>query len=133
MTLASAPLAPAASAPAVVAALLAEGRSKYHAGDLVAVEAAMERALGLAPNDAEVLNLKGIVAWQTGRLDEAVRWVTAAIERRSNFAPALNSLGGIERARGRFAAAVAAFSRARAIDPGSLGVITNLVLALGDA
>src|SRR5476649_189341 len=106
--------APAASAaPALVAALLAEGRAKFHAGDLGAAEAAMEQALGIVPDDPEALNLKGVVAWQTGRLDEAARCIAAAIERRPNFAPALNTLGGIERTRGRFAAAVEAFSRAR--------------------
>ncbi|MDB5405856.1 MAG: glycosyl transferase family 9 [Rhodospirillales bacterium] len=123
----------AASAPTLVAALLAEGRSKFRAGDLGAAEAAMEQALDLVPDDAEALNLKGVVAWQTGRLDEAFRCITAAIERRPNFAPALNTLGGIERTRGRFAAAVEAFARARAIDPTALGVITNLALALADA
>jgi tetratricopeptide (TPR) repeat protein len=127
------PASPAASAPALVAALLAEGRSKFQAGDLRAAEAAMEQALGIVPDDAEALNLKGVVAWQTGRLDEAVRCITAAIERRPNFAPAFNTLGGIERTRGRFDAAIEAFSRARAIDPGALGVVTNLALALADA
>jgi tetratricopeptide (TPR) repeat protein len=125
--------AAAASAPARVAALLADGRAKFGAGDLGAAEAAMEQALGIVPDDAEALNLKGVVAWQTGRLDEAIRCIQAAIAQRPNFAPALNTLGGIERTRGRFAAAVEAFSRARAIDPGALGVVTNLALAFADA
>jgi tetratricopeptide (TPR) repeat protein len=123
----------ARSKPSPIAALLAEGRAKFQAGDLGAAEAAMEQALGLVPDDAEALNLKGVVAWQTGRLDEAVRCITAAIERRPSFAPALNTLGGIERTRGRFGAAIEAFSRARVIDPNALGVLTNLALALADA
>jgi len=60
-------------------AWLAEGLSHHRAGRLALAEALYRRALAARPDHAPALHLLGVAAQQTGRTDEAIRAIEAAV------------------------------------------------------
>jgi len=80
-------------------------------------EAAAQAALAIRANHPDALHVLGVVAWQTGRLDDAVRFIVAAIAIAPRYAEAHKNLGIVFSLRGEHDQAVACFRRAVEIEP----------------
>jgi tetratricopeptide (TPR) repeat protein len=78
------------------------GRQAINAGDLVEAERRLERAAALAPDlPVSYYNLAQVYL-DSGRDDEAIRWLERSIERDRRFRPAYYSLGYIYNRRGDY-------------------------------
>ncbi len=81
-------------------------------------EADARSALALRANHPDALNVLGVVAWRTGRLDDAVRFMVATIALVPRYAEAHKNLGIVFSLRGETQQAIASFRRAVDLDPG---------------
>ena len=63
--------------------IIAEALAKHRTGDLVGAAAGYDSVLAQAPDHAEALHLKGIVAGQQGRPEEAL----GLLDRAASLAP----------------------------------------------
>jgi Flp pilus assembly protein TadD len=111
-----------------------EGLILAQAGRWTAAEAALQRAVAISPNDANVLNALGLIAWQhRGHLDEAAAYFSKALSvhtEADDFNASLHSnLGAVYGQQGRFSAALAQFEIALQIAPGDPEYLTNLATA----
>ncbi len=89
----------------------------HRAGDLAKAGAVYREVLAEDPRQADALHLLGVVAFQQGRLREAIARIEAAIA--INPAPAAyhSNLGNALRRSGNHAAAIACYDAALARDP----------------
>ncbi len=121
-----------------------EGLILMEANRWTEAQAALRRAVAITPNDANVLNALGLLAWQhAGRLDEATAYFSRALGVHSeadDFNASLhNNLGAIYGQQGRFSEAIAEFKIAVQITPDDPEYLTNLGAAfavvgrIGDA
>jgi tetratricopeptide (TPR) repeat protein len=119
----------AAMVPASFADLRATGRKLHEAGRLADAEICYRRALAAQPNNADVLNLLGIVAHQMassnlvvapeqpGKLDEAIALYRRAISIKPDFAEAHANVGAALQEQGKLDAARNAFEKAIEVAP----------------
>jgi tetratricopeptide (TPR) repeat protein len=115
--------------PAGIADFLATARKLHEAGRLADAEVWYRRALAADHNNAEVLNLLGIVAHQIassnlvaareqpGKLDEAIASYRGAIRIKPGYAEALANLGVALEEQGKLDDARKAFEKAIEIAP----------------
>jgi tetratricopeptide (TPR) repeat protein len=100
-------------------------------GDIPGAESAMRYAVDAAAGEREALAWSqtqlGKLYWSHGRIDDAARAFRAALHVRSTYAPALDALAQVERARGHRARAIALARRASEILP-----LPQYVAAYGD-
>jgi protein O-mannosyl-transferase len=94
-------------------------------------QAALLRAVAITPDDANVLNALGLLAWQhAGNLDEAAAYFSRALSvhtEADDFNASLHSnLGAIYGEQGRFSDAIAEFKIAIQITPNDPEYLTNL-------
>ena len=87
---------------------------------------AIERALGISPNDAEAHNNLGVTLKELGRLDEAEKSYKKAIAIRPEYADAHRNLGITLYEHGRLEEAEAIYKKAIAIRPEYADVHSNL-------
>jgi Flp pilus assembly protein TadD len=111
-----------------------EGLILTQAGRWTEAEAALRRAVDMSPNDANVLNALGLIAWQhNGHLDEAATYFSNAIgihTEADDFNASLHSnLGAVYGQQGRFSDALAQFEIAVQIAAGDPEYLTNLATA----
>jgi Flp pilus assembly protein TadD len=111
-----------------------EGLILAQAGRWTEAEAALRKAVAISPNDANVLNALGLIAWQhEGHLDEAASYFSKAIgfhTEADDFNASLHSnLGAVYGQQGRFADAIVQFQIAVRISPGDPEFLTNLAIA----
>jgi Flp pilus assembly protein TadD len=111
-----------------------EGLILMQANRWTEAQAALRRAVVITPNDANVLNALGLLAWQhAGHLDEASSYFTRALGVHSeadDFNASLHSnLGAIYGEQGRFSDAIAEFKIAVQITPNDPEYLTNLATA----
>ena len=111
-----------------------EGLILAQAGHWSEAEAALRRAVAISPNDANVLNALGLIAWQhEGHLDEAASDFSKAIgfhTEADDFNASLHSnLGAVYGQQGRFSEAIAQFQIAVRISPRDPEFLTNLATA----
>jgi predicted O-linked N-acetylglucosamine transferase (SPINDLY family) len=92
--------------------------------------AALERALRLRPDLAEIQNNLGNALRDRGRLDEALSALERAVQLRPDYAEAQNNLGNVLRDQGRLDEAIAALKRAVELRPGFAEAYSNLGNAL---
>ena len=85
----------------------------WQRGDMAAAEAICRTLLQSNPADAASLQLLGLIAYRTGRYDEAFRLLSQA----TASAPDHANLGAVLRALGRNAEAEAQYQQAIALDP----------------
>ncbi len=85
--------------------------------DYAEAERVVARALALRPQDADATRLRGVVAWRSGRLDDAERWLADAAAANPSDAKALAWVGSIRLSRRQPALALAAYRQALARDP----------------
>jgi len=86
-------------------------------GDLAAAEAAYRRVLALNPDHPMALNNLGLVLDQSGRHEEGVSSIEAAIRVKPDFAEALFNLGSLMINQGRLLEAVGPMSEALRLKP----------------
>jgi tetratricopeptide (TPR) repeat protein len=111
-----------------------EGLILMQANRWTEAQAALGRAVAITPNDANVLNALGLLAWQhAGHLDEAAAYFSRALAVHSeadDFKASLHSnLGAIYGEQGRFSDAIAEFRIAVQITPNDPEYLTNLATA----
>jgi len=111
-----------------------EGLILMQANRWTEAQAALRRAVAITPNDANVLNALGLLAWQHGgHLDEAAAYFSRALVVHSeadDFSASLHSnLGAIYGEQGRFSDAIAEFAIAVRITPNDPEYLTNLATA----
>jgi Flp pilus assembly protein TadD len=98
-------------------------------------EAALHRAVIVEPNDANVLNALGLIAWQHHHdlnlaADLFLRALAAHQEPDDFRASLYSNLGSVYGEESRFADAIAQFNLALQITPDDPGYLTNLAVAL---
>jgi len=111
-----------------------EGLILTQAGRWTQAEAALRRAVAISPNDANVLNALGLIAWQhDGHLDEAAAYFSRALDvhtEADDFNASLHSnLGAVYGQKERFPDAIAEFKIAVQISPNDPEYLTNLATA----
>lgn len=111
-----------------------EGLILTQAGRWPEAEAALRKAVAISPNDANVLNAIGLIAWQRdGHLDEAAAYFSKALgvhTEADDFNASVHSnLGAVYGQQGRFSDAIAQFQNAVQIAPGDPEYLTNLATA----
>jgi tetratricopeptide (TPR) repeat protein len=90
--------------------------------------------MAISPNDANVLNALGLLAWQhDGHLDEAASYFSEALASHTeadDFKASLHSnLGAVYGQQGRYSDAIAQFEVAVQITPRDPEYLTNLATA----
>jgi Flp pilus assembly protein TadD len=102
-----------------------------HASDRLALQEALMRArLGKYPGDFIALANLGAVLQSSGRVDDAIATLAAAVRARPDHAAVRNNLGAALLAAGRADAAIEEFTRTLRIDPNYLDAAYNLGTAL---
>lgn len=108
-----------------------EGLILMQANRWTEAQAALRRAVVITPDDANVLNALGLLAWQhAGKLDEGAAYFSRALSvhtEADDFNASLHSnLGAIYGQQGRFSDAIAEFRIAVQITPNDPEYLTNL-------
>ncbi|HJT19345.1 MAG TPA: tetratricopeptide repeat protein, partial [Nitrospira sp.] len=110
---------------------LDEGKAHQQAGRFAEAEQAYGRALSLSPDHPEALHLMGLLSYRLNRLDEALEYLAAAIERQPSALYCFN-LGVISQKAGRWEQAIAAYEKALALNPRHAEAHMNLGNVLRD-
>jgi tetratricopeptide (TPR) repeat protein len=100
-------------------------RAHHLAGRLPEAERICRQLLQADPEDADALNLLGVMAHQAGNNERAVELIEKAICRQPASAKFLNNLGETHRALGRLEDALACYGKALAIEPSHFGALVN--------
>jgi protein O-mannosyl-transferase len=108
-----------------------EGLILAQAGRWIQAEAALRKAVTIQPNDANVLNALGLVAWQHNHdLAGAATYFSRALAVHTDlddFCASLHSnLGAVYGEQGRFSDAIAEFQLALRVVPNDPAYLTNL-------
>lgn len=102
----------------------------HGAGDLGQAEQIYRRVLAADPTQPDALHYLGVIGLQTGRFEDAVTFISQAIERRPDYLDALSNLGNALQALGRFDEAAARYREVLQLQPRNAAVIGNLGNAL---
>jgi predicted O-linked N-acetylglucosamine transferase (SPINDLY family) len=128
----------AAAATTAVADLLGAGMKCHQAGRLADAEAYYRQVLTVEPNDADALNMLGVVAQQVGRSELAVGLIRQAIRNNGSNPAYFYNLGHVLREQGKVEEVISAIRRAIGIKPDiaerhfSLGMAVRVVTLRGD-
>jgi tetratricopeptide (TPR) repeat protein len=97
-----------------------QGLGHLRAGRHLDAQVCCQRALALAPDDADSMHLAGLLAFEAGGNDDAMAWISSAIARipKPEY---LTSLGAVAQRMGRFEEALQAFERAVQLKPDVTG------------
>jgi Flp pilus assembly protein TadD len=120
----------AAMSGADAAALFTTAVHHYQAKLWKEAEHALRGVLAVQANHTEAVFLRGLVAEETGRSDDATTWFLKTIELQPQHADAHNGLGMAYRQQGRLEDAVSCFRRALELDPNFAAAQTNCGNAL---
>jgi tetratricopeptide (TPR) repeat protein len=115
----SGPALPGLGAP-TPSMLCEQGLQHLRAGRHLDAQVCCQRALELAPDDADAMHLAGLLAFEAGGNDDAMAWFSRAIARipKPEY---LTSLGAVSQRMGRFDEALQAFEKAVQLQPDVLG------------
>ncbi len=118
-----------------VRAILEEGLRAHSEGRVESAREAYSRALAIAPDHADALNLMGMASFQLGDAAQAAHYLERAVAKVRNHPGLLGNLAQVYFALGRYDQAEEAFREASRLDPRNvyfqLGV-ANSVAAAGD-
>jgi predicted TPR repeat methyltransferase len=109
---------------------LRQAREAHRKGELATAELAYRHVLQIDPDNADALDLLGMLAAQTGHLPQALALLDRAVERAPCVADFHINRGNILRLKGQFEEAAAAYRAAIAIDGHAVGAYMNLGAAL---
>ncbi len=107
-----------------------QARELHKAGRLQEAEQLYRQVLTVAPENAGVIHLLGMIAFQTGKLDVASQLISHAIIKDSNQAAFHNNLGLVMQAQGQYERAVMLFKQAIDIAPRYEDAFCNLGITL---
>jgi tetratricopeptide (TPR) repeat protein len=107
----------------------------FYAGSMEAYEqrdyqlalSRINRALELNPNLAHFYQLKGDILRQMDQKEEALRFYTIAVDKRSNFVDAHLSIGEIYQEQEQYHEAIKAFKRAEGLEPNRVEITLRIV------
>jgi predicted TPR repeat methyltransferase len=97
---------------------------------LEAADELYRRILAMAPDYADALHFRGIVAFQLGRAEDAERLIRQAVALVPDYADAHSNLGNVLQHRKRVEEAIACYERALALQPDLADAHNNLGNAL---
>lgn len=89
----------------------------HQKGKLAEARIIYQKILRIIPNHFDSLNLSGLIAWQTGNPDQAIRLLGAAININPKAASAYNYLGNALQDLSRREEAVASYDKALSLNP----------------
>ena len=113
--------------------LLDDGIDHHRAGRLADADACYREALAAAPDDAEANHLAGVLAFQSGRIEEAARHFARAADSDNAVAKYHGNLGAALLALRRYAEAIPALERAAALAPEDPTILANLATVLRES
>ena len=119
---------------AAIVRWLEEAFEHHRSGRWDEAERGYDRVLSEAPDLADALHLRGVLAHQRGESVAAIELIGRAIGAEPDAAPYHSNLGNALRAAGRLDDAVRSFERALALEPAfpdALGNLGSALLALG--
>src|SRR5262245_40601907 len=102
----------------------------HKAGRLDSAEQCYRRVLARDPNQADALHLLGLIVFQKGQQEEALKLIGRAIELKESRSDFHNNLGNVLTQYGRVDEAIAAFRRALELKPEDANVRSNMLIAL---
>lgn len=97
--------------------LLRKAMEDHKAGDVESAKAQYEQILSQTPNDADALNLLGVLSLQCGNLDKAHDLIQRAIDVEPKVAEYHYNLGQVFKKSGNLNSARACFRKSMALDP----------------
>jgi tetratricopeptide (TPR) repeat protein len=109
---------------------LAAALAHHRSGDLARAEPLYRAILRDDPYHVNALQLLGLVLYQTGRVEEAIRCLRQALQLNPGFAEVHNNLSNILTAQGRLDEAIAGFREAIRLKPAYAEAHNNLGAAL---
>jgi len=112
--------------------LLHQALNQHKAGKLVQAEKLYRNILRFDPQHADALHLLGVAAYQQGRNQQAVDWISRAIAINTRSATYHSNLGAALRAAGCLPEAVSSFRQALALTPENAEIHYNLGNSLKD-
>src|SRR3954453_447819 len=98
----------------------------HQAGRLQQAEQIYRQVLEVAPQQTDALHLLGLIAFRTGRHDEAVAYIGQALALNGSHALFHNSLGAVYQALGKLPEAVASYQQSVVLQPDYAEAHTNL-------
>jgi 2-polyprenyl-3-methyl-5-hydroxy-6-metoxy-1,4-benzoquinol methylase/Flp pilus assembly protein TadD len=110
--------------------LLKRAAELHRSGDLANADAVCRKILSKHPGHVDVLNLRGIIAGQTGRIDAAVDYFRQALAGAPNHGAVMTNLAEALRLQGKVAEAVPLLRRATIIAPRYAAADYKLATAL---
>lgn len=108
------------------------GRQHHHLGDLPKAESIYRQILHAEPNQPDVIHLLGVIAYQVGKHDVAVKLIGKAVTLNPEFAEAHCNLGNALQEQGNLDDAAASYQKALVINPDFAEAHNNLGAALKD-
>jgi tetratricopeptide (TPR) repeat protein len=112
--------------------LVQAGLAHHQAGRRAEAEQCYAEALACDPEEATALYLLGVLAFETGRPDEAASLLQRVCELRPRNVEARFTLAGVRHWRGELAAAIEAYRGVLARAPDHAGALIGLANALGE-
>ncbi len=104
----------------------------HRAGRLAEAEFIYRQILNVRPDNADVLHLLGLAAYQSNRLEQAIGLISKALELEPDNAKFLTNMGSVHLAQARVDKAIGCYTRALEIDPKYADAHYNLGNALKD-
>lgn len=115
--------------------LLQEAIRHHRMGQLDEAERIYEQVLAIDPHHPDGLHLLGMIAYQTGREETAVKLIRKSIAIKGNAASYHSNLGNVLQSQGKLAEAGACYQRALLLNPDLAEVhlnLGNIFKALGE-
>lgn len=118
------------SSPSPIMTWLHEGAARHQAGDLRGAERLYDKVLKADPDNADALNLKGVIASDTGRHNHAIHYFDRAARAFPRFGDTYFNKGLALVALGRHTEALTAYARAIELKPAYADALINFGLLL---
>lgn len=115
-----------ASSAANVVNVFHSARKKHEAGLLGEAEKGYQRVLSIDESHAEAWHMLGVIALQSGRLQDAVSLISRALGLRAEYPEALNNLGSVLLAMGQLEQAEKLMRMALKVKPDYADALSNL-------
>lgn len=109
-----------------LAAIFKNAVDRHSAGDLDAAEAGYRKILQSSPDHVDALHMLGMIAYQRGQYDAAIKLINRAVQHNSSSAVIYTNLGTVYNANKQPDAAIAELKKAIAIDPSMALAHNNL-------